>query len=256
MICIRVWRAMTTTTKTMMVFLRQKTTLFSLFFFPVGANVRFAQLTSWRSLRSSLCARDARAVHGRDDEITRRRAPAGAGAEAGVPGFILRRRRPLVVETANVFRRCQQRNARETVERIDRFRRRARESHAFEPVPQYHTFGLGARRRRVRRRHKTVIITLGTFTPASHMYTITIVSWHMKTLILVAFLFERRRRTLAAVFCAFVSKLSSFSFSNEEEESNQISSHTKRRSKVVYYSLCSSSTQQNTKNDAADDDGI
>ena len=89
------------------------------------------------------------------------------------------------------------------------------------------------------------------------MYTITIVSWHMKTLILVAFLFERRRRTLAAVFCAFVSKLSSFSFSNEEEESNQISSHTKRRSKVVYvvyYSLCSSSTQQNTKNDAADDD--
>ena len=90
------------------------------------------------------------------------------------------------------------------------------------------------------------------------MYTITIVSWHMKTLILVAFLFERRRRRTftAEVFCAFVSKLSSFSFSNEEEESNQISSHTKRRSKVVYYSLCSSSTQQNTKNDAANDDGI
>merc|ERR1712216_447201 len=102
------------------------------------------------------CSKWSERVHGRDDEIARRRAPAGAGAEAGVPGFILRRRRPDVVETANRRRRCQQRNARETDERIDRFRRRARESHAFEPVPQYHTLGLGARRRRVRRRHTTV----------------------------------------------------------------------------------------------------
>ena len=211
-------------------------TLLSLFF-PVCANVRFAQLTSWRSLRSSLCARDARAVHGRDDEITRRRAPAGAGAEAGVPGFILRRRRPLVVETANVFRRCQQRNARETVKRIDRFRRRARESHAFEPVPQYHPLGLHARRRRVRRRHKTVM--LGKFT-ASHVYTINIVSWHIKTLV-VAFLFERRR-TLAVFGCSRTRlrfQNSSFSFSNEESNlmSKRVSPQTKPRQ-----SLCSSST--------------
>ena len=202
------------------------------FFFPSArttTHVLLDALTSWRrSLHyysSDLMMLLCKTVHGRDDEIARRRAPAAAAAEAGVPGFILRRRRPLVVETANVFRRCQQRNARETVERIDRFRRRARESHAFEPVPQYHTFGLGARRRRVRRRHKTVIITLGTFTPASHMYTITIVSWHMKTLILVAFLFERRRRTLAAIFCAFVSKLFFFLFKRRRRIQSNLLTH-------------------------------
>jgi hypothetical protein len=66
---------------------------------------------------------------------------------------------------------------------------------------------------------------LGTFTPASHMYTITIVSWHMKTLILVAFLFERRRRTLAAVFCAFVSKLFFFLFKRRRRIQSNLLTH-------------------------------